>query len=156
MILLLLTLVGAFTCGQKEAVVCFSYFEIKIRGRKKTREKMYPFNNVLCLIQIHWIFMLFFGIILRFLCLLIYEIQIKNVYVCTWMVLARFAYNNQLSLIKKYKFNNIALKSFSNYSGHWFFALMRAVFIRLQLLLMSFSSFHSAFLQLIKFDKLDY
>ena len=46
MILLLLTLVGAFTCGQKEAVVCFSYFEIKIRGRKKTREKMYLFNNV--------------------------------------------------------------------------------------------------------------
>ena len=46
MILLLLTLVGAFTCGQKEAVVCFSYFEIEIRGRKKTREKMYLFNNV--------------------------------------------------------------------------------------------------------------
>ena len=46
MILLLLTLVGAFTCGQKEAVVCFSYFEIEIRGRKKTREKIYLFNNV--------------------------------------------------------------------------------------------------------------
>ena len=46
MILLLLTLVGAFTCGQKEAVVCFPYFEIEIRGRKKTREKMYLFNNV--------------------------------------------------------------------------------------------------------------
>ena len=46
MILLLLTLVGAFTCGQKEAVVCFSYFENKIRGRKKIREKMYLFNNV--------------------------------------------------------------------------------------------------------------
>ena len=65
-------------------------------------------------------------------------------------------FNNQLSKIKKYKFNNIALKSFSNYSVHWFFALMRAVFIRLQLLLMSFSSFQLAFLQLIKFDKLDY
>ena len=47
MILLLLTLVGAFTCGQKEAVVCFSYFEKnKIRGRKKIREKMYLLNNV--------------------------------------------------------------------------------------------------------------
>ena len=46
MILLLLTLVGAFTCGQKEAVVCFPCFEIKIRGKKKTREKIYLFNNV--------------------------------------------------------------------------------------------------------------
>ena len=157
MILLLLTLVGAFTCGQKEAVVSFSYFEVEIRGRKKIREKMYLFNNVPLVdtnsLKIHAVLLNHFEIHL------LVDIRnsngnfLKNIH--EWYYSGRPFYYTYEKL-KKCKFKIIALKSFSNYSVHWFFALMRAVFIRLQLLLMSFSSFQLTFLQLIKFDKLDY